>query len=197
MPSLPARQRTKRSASRLVTLGLSCTAVMLGSFLSNAAAQILDDRLDLQLAHNHPDVVGLIDGGQHPELIPDKVAYRLYFVVVSEMPNPSDQESLRQAAHLKPIGITKQEDMHSLSEVLTDFKVRYTELIANYNQLAEAADKAGTTPDFQTFLQKRDELVQFTRDRLKSTLSAEALARLHARVQSEKKHMKVSVGEVQ
>lgn len=146
---------------------------------------------------DHMDVPGLIDGAKHPELIPDKVAYRLYFVAVSEMPNPSEQQKLRQAAHLKATGIKDEQDRQSFVDVLTDFKVRYNALIAAYNQAAEAADEAGTSPDLAGFIRKRDELVQSTRDKLTNSMSAESLARLDARVQIEKRNMKVSGGEVQ
>lgn len=183
------RRPTKLDMLRLLVLLPAAMSTLL--LLPSAAAQTLP------VAHSHTGVSGLIDGAQHPELIPDQVAYRLYFVVVSEMPNATQQERLRQAAHLKSIGVTKDEDLQSLIQVLTDFKVRYTQLVTAYNQVAEAADRAGSSPDFGTFLRNRDDLVQSTRDRLTSTLSAEALALLDARVQSEKTHMKVSVGEAQ
>jgi hypothetical protein len=48
---------------------------------------------------------GTINGEQHPELIPDSTAYRLYFIVVSELPNPSPEQRNRQLSHLHKIGL--------------------------------------------------------------------------------------------
>ncbi|MBV8675244.1 MAG: hypothetical protein JOZ33_17605 [Acidobacteriaceae bacterium] len=38
---------------------------------------------------DHSAPVAVIDGKVHPEQIPDVVAYRLYFISVGELPNPT------------------------------------------------------------------------------------------------------------
>ncbi len=134
----------------------------------------------------------MIDGSEHPELVPDAVAYRLYLVVVSEAPNPTDEQRNRQNAHLSKVGLGKS-DLQSVVTVLTAFKVQYGQLIANYNAAAEV----GATVDIKAFLSQRDGLVQATRDRLKALLTPEAMARLDRVVQNEKKQMRVSATEAQ
>ena len=47
----------------------------------------------------------VIDGAEHPELIPDSIAYRLFFVTVSLKPNPTQEDRNRQQAQLKAIGL--------------------------------------------------------------------------------------------
>lgn len=140
------------------------------------------------------DAAGMIDGAEHPELVPDSTAYRLYFIVVSETPNPSDEQKRRQLAHLRKIGLGGG-DLQSLISALETFKLQYTDLIARYNESAEEAINAGAEPDINTFLLQRDGLVQSTRDKLKSLLTPEGLLRLDALVQAEKKSMKVPAKE--
>lgn len=150
-----------------------------------------------QAVHDHTAAVptNLIDGAQHPELIPDSVAYRLYFVAVSEMPNPTDEQKTRQLAHLGKIGL-EGDDLQSLVNTLANFKVQYTSLIARYNASAQAALRIGATPDLKTFLLQREQLVQTTRDHLNSVLTPVGLARLHIHIRSERKGMRVAKEEV-
>ena len=67
------------------------------------------------------------------------------------MPNPSDEQKARQMSHLNKIGLGDS-DLKSAIVILEDFKVRYTNLIAHYNESVEAAQKAGTKADLDTFL---------------------------------------------
>jgi len=173
------------------TIFLTVT-LLLGLVMSRAVAQ------NAQTVHDHtvttPDNV--IDGSQHPELIPDADAYRLYFVAISEMPNPTDEQKARQIAHLKKIEL-QDSDLQSTIIALEEFRVQYTNLIAQYNESAEAAQKAGVKPDIDTFLLQRDALVQATHERVKSVLTPDGLTRLDAHVQREKRGMKVAVKEAQ
>ena len=67
------------------------------SFTLNAQIlphQAINNR-QINQAHVHSSQpADVIDGAKQPELIPDAVAYRLYFVTVSETPNAS-----REAQH--------------------------------------------------------------------------------------------------
>lgn len=56
-----------------------------------------------QREHSHSS--NIVDGALRPDLIPDEAAYRLYFVAVSEMPNPSGEARQRQLSHLGRIGL--------------------------------------------------------------------------------------------
>jgi len=160
-----------------------------------AFASILLAQTNTHSNHNHPANV-VIDGAVHPELIPDSVAYRLYFVTVSEMPTPTDEQKARQSAHLAKIGL-QDADLHTVIFVLEDFKVQYTNLVARYNESADTAQKSGEKPDIHGFLLQRDGLVQATRERMKSLLTPDGFSRLEAHVQAEKQKMKISPQEGQ
>lgn len=150
----------------------------------------------LAFAQHEHDSSNIVDGATHPELIPDSAAYRLYFVAVSEMPNPSGEAQQRQLSHLGRIGLGDK-DLQVLIETLNAFKAQYSEMITEYNASATIADQAGAQPDLAGFVVRRDALVQSVRDKLKETLSAEGLAQLDAHIQSEKKGMKVAAQEAQ
>jgi hypothetical protein len=137
-----------------------------------------------------------IDGSAHPELIPDSTAYRLWLVVVSLPANASEEDKKRQAGHLAPLGL-RDADRQALVTILAEFKSQYASLIDQYNQSAEAAMARNELADIETFLLRRDALVQSTRDALKRALSPDAWDRVDLRVQGEKKRMKVSPREAQ
>src|SRR5437867_1277858 len=46
---------------------------------------------------------GTIHGSKTPELIPDSMAYQLFFRAMSEPPNPSPAQRARQLSRLRPI----------------------------------------------------------------------------------------------
>jgi hypothetical protein len=125
-------------------------------------------------------------------LIPDVVAYRLYFVAVSEMPNPTPDQVRRQRAHLGRIGLSDA-DRDSTARILETFKVQYQALIDDYNNTPEV--KSGSTALQSAMLARRNTLVQITRDSLKESLSADGMARFDAHVQREKAHMRVAEGD--
>lgn len=134
----------------------------------------------------------LIDGAVHPELIPDSVAYRLYFAVVSESPSPLPNEARRQHAHLSKAGLAEQ-DIQAASKVLANFKLAYAALIYTYNHSPEVLNN--TNNGLQLFLAKRDALVQETRNALQAALSPAGMALLDDHIQREKAHMKVAAKE--
>jgi hypothetical protein len=138
----------------------------------------------------------LIDGAVNPGLIPDTIAYRLYFITVSETRNAPPEARKRQLAYLSKVGLNEN-DLSSTISVLESFKSSYNELVARYNELAAAAEKEGKTPDYEMFVFKRDMLVQTTREDLHAVLSANGLASLDAFIKNEKRHMKIGLREVQ
>jgi hypothetical protein len=161
-----------------------------------AQAQIVSDQLGGP-SHVHASATdGIVDGAANPELVPDSVAYRLYFIAVSEKPNPTPEEATRQLAHIRRIGL-EDTDQNALIDVLTEFKTRYDEMVTQFNAIAEADTAAGTRPDIATFLRNRDKLIQDVREALARALSQEGVAKLNNHVQAEKKNMKVSIGEAQ
>jgi hypothetical protein len=147
----------------------------------------------------------MISGKDHPELIPDLTAYRLFFIANGELPNPSEVRKARQEAFLGKIGADGadhkalvQTDHQALVQTLDDFKVKFTAMVDEYNARVEAAVKTGgSLPDQEEFLKQRDRLVQLTRDRLKLDLSADGMSKLDAHVQHEKSRMQIAAKEGQ
>lgn len=138
----------------------------------------------------------IIDGAVHPELIPDSTAYRLYFLVVSEKPNPPAEAKRRQLAHLQMLRLDN-EDLQILITELENFKVHYTQMIDLYNAEATAALASGSQTNQPAFLVQRDSLVDATREKLKSRLSPDGLNRLELYVQNEKRNMSLTIEEGQ
>lgn len=159
-------------------------------------AQLAPLSLAQHTNHTAPAPSNIIDGSSHPELVPDSVAYRLYFVTASELPNAATEAQQRQLSHLGRIGLHAG-DLQETIAILNEFKVEYSALIAEYNATATAADVQGIKPDLAGFLKLRDALVQTTRVQLKQKLSLNGMTQFDAFVQSEKKHMKVAVEEAQ
>lgn len=147
---------------------------------------------------DHSQPTKVIDGEINPELIPDLTAYRLFFLANSELPNPTSERRLRQQAFLGKMGVTSLADTGKAVQILEKFKVRYTALTGNYNDMVSAAALSGSpAPDQETFLKQRDLLVQQTRDELNLNLSAPAMKQFDAQVQSEKRGMRIVAKEGQ
>jgi hypothetical protein len=133
----------------------------------------------------------IIDGAKHPELVPDLVAYRLYFVAVAEPIDATAEQKQRQRAFLKAAGIGDA-DLESAIAVLATFKKSYDDLVKRYNDSVDTANRAGTPPDLETFLSQQDALVESTRQALAAAIGAEKMSRVEARVQHEKTNMRVA-----
>jgi hypothetical protein len=139
--------------------------------------------------HQHAEPK-LIDGSAHPELVPDSVAYRLFLVSVSRGQRPTEAEQKHQRAQLMQTGLDDIDQQMFLS-VLSDFRVKYDALVAEYNDSAKAALAHNEAANVQVLLNKLDALVQSTRAAINVRLTSEGAAQLHSHVLSEKKNMKV------
>jgi hypothetical protein len=147
--------------------------------------------------HQHSvNTAGMINGEIHPELIPDATAYRLYLLTISTMPNPTNEDRARQDSHIALLHLLDA-DRQALITILTDFKVRYASLVAQYNEAATAAQARGEAPDIKIFLQKRKDLVHSVMASLRLSLSTDAMAKLDSHIQLQKSSMKVDAQEAQ
>lgn len=172
------------------------TLLLILPFLAAAAAQQLTSRsssIQMPEMDHSGSNSAIISGAEHPELIPDSTAYRLFFIAAGEAPNPTEARKARQRAFLLTMGRLPDADNQTVVKVLETFKVRYAALIADYNDQVESAAKTGgIPPDSDEFLKQRDRLVQNTRDQLALGLSADSMKRLDGHVQSEKRAMKIA-----
>jgi hypothetical protein len=127
----------------------------------------------------------IIDGSQTPQLIPDTLAYRLYFLAVTSLPPAVGQAQLHSAI---PRSSASATDLQAATTAIVAFRTAYDSLSNNYNQQIQA----GSNPDQNFFASQRDALVANTRAALQKTLSASGMQNFDAHVQSEKTKMKTS-----
>ena len=127
--------------------------------------------------------------------IPDATAYRLWLVMVSRPPAPTDEEKKRQSLQIGRIGL-QNGDQKTLVAILADFNVQYQRLIQIYNEEATAAWARGERPDSESMRIQRDQLVLQTHDKLKFALSPSGWTLLDGHVQGEKRRMKIDIPEV-
>jgi hypothetical protein len=144
-----------------------------------------------QAPHQH-NAATMIDGAVHPELIPDSVAYRLYFIAVAEDPQPTAPQKTRQHAHLRAAGLSEA-DISSTALILANFKTQYAALIATYNESQEVQNN--TNDGLAAFLLQREQLVQATRDALTASLTPAGMTKFDARIHTEKSKMQVASQE--
>jgi hypothetical protein len=133
----------------------------------------------------------MIDGATNPDLIPDSIAYRLFFVSAAGPADPTPQDNDRQRAHLRDAGLL-EEEVSRAAGVLAAFRAQYGDLVTQYNESVQAANEGGVEPDLATFLSQLDQLVELTRKALGEAISPEAAKRLEAYVQYEKRNMRMA-----
>lgn len=164
------------------------------TFVTVSVATHLVEAQEAVPAH-HLASSAIIDGAEHPELIPDLTACRLYLAAVSEPPDPTVEQRNRQNARLRKIGLDAV-DLRTLMTILADFYSGYHGMIDKYNEDAMAAWERLQRTDKAPLLLQRDDLVRSTRDNLKRALSSDGWARFEAYIQGEKSHMRISASEV-
>ena len=127
----------------------------------------------MQWGNQSPLPAGSIDGAVNPELIPDVVAYRLFFSAAAEGSSPSSLQVVRQDAKLRPIQLAP-DDKAALVDALSEFK----------NNIAQALTLPSPVPGYL------DATAQATVDRLRTKMSAGGFQRMEAYVRSQKRLMK-------
>lgn len=167
----------------------SATVVLLGTTAAVSASQQLDT------THQHPSPA-IIDGSAQPELIPDSTAYRLFFLALADAPDATDAERMRHATRLKRLNLGDA-DQQAASAILTGFKQQYRLLVDAFNEQARQAEAKGQQLDTQTFVTKRDQLIQATVSNLKGALTTGAWTSLSTSVQTAKQKMQISAGGAQ
>ena len=138
--------------------------------------------------HDHNVAANVIDGAVHPELISDITAYRLFFLVIANGQSSSDvDEDARQRAFMRMSGLADQ-DVDTALSIANDFKVKYSQLIEQYNA-SVLNSNAVSTEARRNFLAERDALVQATRHSLASMLSPQGMQNVDNYVKAEKRHI--------
>lgn len=176
-----------------VSMFRSITLAIVFLYCATAFAQLPKDKLEgMSSTHMHSNAANdMIDGAQHPELIPDVVAYRLFLLGISEPPNTPEERKPRQLAFLKSAGLDDS-DINEAIPVLARFKLDYKQLIDQYNQTVVEANAKHSSPDLEGLIVRRDELVRSTRDALKRAISPEGMTQFDEQVQLQKRNIKMS-----
>src|SRR5438034_1307525 len=121
---------------------------------------------------------GTIDGSKTPWLIPDSVAYRLFFVTVAEPAERTNVQIRRQRSRLAQAKLTDA-DYEAVVTILSKFKEAHTALQLKYSEIASHSGFI----DENTLASDRDAIVETTRRELKDRLSAGGMAILDAYIQ--------------
>jgi len=171
----------------------SITLAIVFLYCAAAFGQLPKDKLDgMSSTHMHSNAANdMIDGAQHPELIPDVVAYRLFLLGISEPPNAPEERKPRQLAFLRSAGLDDN-DINEAIPILSGFKQEYKQMIDQYNQSVLEANAQRRNPDFEGLIVRRDELVRSTRDALKRAISTAGMAQFDEYVQLQKRNIKIS-----
>jgi len=143
--------------------------------------------------HVH-DAANVIDGKIHPEMIKDRVAFRLFFLAAATSVDANPDERKRQRAMLSPARLT-DEELAIASTILTDFKKQYDLVVQNYNDAVKSARTPEQLPNGKKLAAELDALVLAAKTKLESSVSGDGSRRLYAHVQSEKSNMRVTVDE--
>lgn len=143
--------------------------------------------------HSQMQQQNSIDGQKNPELVPDKVAYRLWLINLSQAQADVTDNSL-VIAHLEAIGISEA-NWPNMVSTLASFKKQFNALLSDYSS---AASSRGNAPIDHTLLRSKfDTLVRSTRDQFNVFLTAKEVVRIDKLVQFEKHGMLISKTEVE
>ncbi|HEY6386181.1 MAG TPA: hypothetical protein VIX91_10905 [Candidatus Acidoferrum sp.] len=136
----------------------------------------------------HPTTVPI--GTVNGERVPDAVAYRLYFIHVSQLPGNL------QTAQLKKVMLSS-EDSVILTNSLAGFKDKYLNLVEAFNAEAAVAELNGKLPNFTAHHTAIAKLVDETTQNLFASLSSAGVGKFTGYVKSEKINMRISESEAQ
>jgi hypothetical protein len=146
-------------------------------------------------AHQHAGAAAdMIDGSKNPELIPDSLAFRLYFIALSENDSTLTESTERQKAFFATAGL-KAADTEVAASILRVFKKRLDAMTDAYNMAVASTNDSTSGRTF--FASKREDLVQATRNEFSIMLSADGAEHINGYVHGEKGKMKASKSEIQ
>ena len=132
----------------------------------------------LSLLSETPDPPGTIDGAKNPELIPDSVARRLFFSVVSEPTGASKEQLARQRDKLRAANLS-DEEVSSVSTCSATFHDKFFSL----------SPQSASSPT--ELFNLREQLVEDAHKAIQQALSQAALDKLELHIKARKAHMKL------
>ena len=180
----------------------SLIATLLGSvalFLAFLPSRVVEGRSTVPkqasqqapAPHDHGQT-NVVNGAVHPELIPDKEAFRLFFLAVGTDSKSLPEDLVRQRSMLAQAKLSAK-DAETAVGILTEFKQTYDALVQKYNDAVAAATTPAELPDGGKLNADTDVLTLTTEAKMGSQLSPSGFRSLYAFVQSEKSKMSVTV----
>jgi hypothetical protein len=157
------------------------TCFCLGLFMA-----CLSQQARSQFAHHLQPIT--VKGSEHPDQIPDSLAWLLYLGTVSEPPNATESDRARQRAKLSAAHLTEK-DLAQAARLLGEFHLKSKDI---ENRLAKAVqqwESVGTPIDENAFLAERQALVSNTRSTFRDALTSSGMANLEAQIREEKQFM--------
>lgn len=140
--------------------------------------------------HDHAKKV-LVDGSQHPELVPDSVAFNNYFIAVATPKTPTSAEVEKQVAVLAVLQLS-QEDFSRLHGVLAEFKEQFDSIASERQAISRDATGASASRQWVALRAAEDSLVEKTRANLEKDLSKAGWSALHDHVTGHvKRHIRI------
>lgn len=125
-----------------------------------------------QTASSVTNLVVVVDGAQHPEQIPDDLAWRHFLLAVATHEQPTAFEQKRQHAILAAVGLVDYDE----KELAFKLGTMTTQLEA----IQKSRGASGGTPAALSELKaQEDELISATIARVRRVASAEGLSRLN------------------
>ncbi len=139
------------------------------------------------LAQQHHPQARVIDGSQHPEQIPDTIAYRMYLLSLSVPANADAHRLEVQAARVDTLHLDVNDYGHLLDIVQT-FRAKHDSIVDRWNSQARALkDKFNPA----NLLNEQDDLVAQTQRDLHTLLSTQGFINVANTVQNEKRNIQL------
>jgi hypothetical protein len=134
----------------------------------------------------------LVDGSKNPELIPDSLMYRMYYIAATEYGKDwgSDQKSEHTRSFFRIPGVSDDE-LAAVEGVLIDFRSQHDQFVADFKVLAQNNLNNAVVTDPSILTDQFDDLTDKTTKSVSKILKGKQSA-LEAHVQDEKKHIKVT-----
>lgn len=172
------------------TLLMAVSLVSLALFLTFLPSRVVQGGSPLsQQAVEHQ--ANIIDGSVNPEMIQDRDAFRLFFLVAATDANPNPEEKERQRAILSALQFSEKE-LQVSSEVLAEYRAQHEAAVQRYNDAVALAASVKELPDGKRLGAEVDDLAMAAKAKLESSISASSSLRLYAHVQREKSKMRVT-----
>jgi hypothetical protein len=146
--------------------------------------------------HSHSVIGAKISGMEHPERIPDAVAFRLWITGTAMAQDATEERKAVQPYLIGGIHLN-QADQGALVTRLAAFRLKYDEAIVVFNIEATAADAHQQAPNTALFLSKINKLINDAQTSLATSLSAKGYAQLVNHIQQEKSGMTIDASEAQ